>query len=140
MITSVTPPLVFWFVSAVVSWNPPCGVVTVVVLGGAELRVRGQVGGPYVIEPVIDDQVEALDVEAGAVRGRIDSLTVGIFVLQLDVAEVGEQLAADGCVGPDVDAGRTGSRDPGATREDGGGDEESACCTVRRSERVAPAG
>jgi len=42
---------------------------------------------------VVGDQVETLDVKADAGGRRVDLLTCSIFVLQLDVTEIGECLA-----------------------------------------------
>ena len=51
---------------------------------------------------MIDDQVEALDIEPEAIRRGIDFLTGFILVLQADVAHIEEHQPTDGGVAANV--------------------------------------
>ncbi len=75
-------------------------VTTVVLLAywGSVVQIRRE----HIIERVIDNQIEALHVEAGAARSDKRVSAVGLTLGLTDVAEVEERLATDSGVLADV--------------------------------------
>ncbi len=92
--------------------------------GSAELRVGREVRGPYVVELVIDDQVETLDVEASPGRRGVHLGARRVLVLQADMADIEEDRASDRRVLTHI--GRNGGRSADATGQNGGREDSLA--------------